>query len=139
MKKHTCKTCNYKYDPKYGDYTSNIDPGIKFESLPDDWKCPVCKTGKGEIFETLFEAKVLIERWRKEYNTFRPHSSLGYLPPAPETVEPVHTEPSVLSWSLALKPVLLTKGRSQISVFAIHGSLRIFLYLPKLPIVVITS
>ncbi len=43
----------------------------------------------GEIFETLFEAKVLIERWRKEYNTFRPHSSLGYLPPAPETVEPI--------------------------------------------------
>ncbi len=36
-----------------------------------------------EIFETLFEAKVLIERWRKEYNTFRPHSSLGYLPPTP--------------------------------------------------------
>ncbi len=32
-----------------------------------------------EIFETLFEAKVLIERWRKEYNTFRPHSALGYL------------------------------------------------------------
>ena len=30
----------------------------------------------GEIFETLFEAKVLIERWRKEYNTFRPHSTL---------------------------------------------------------------
>ena len=34
-----------------------------------------------EIFETLFEAKVLIERWRMEYNTFRPYSSLGYLPP----------------------------------------------------------
>ena len=42
-----------------------------------------------EIFETLFEAKVLIERWRKEYNTFRPHSALGYLPPAPETVEAI--------------------------------------------------
>jgi transposase InsO family protein len=38
----------------------------------------------GEIFDTLIEAKVLIERWRKEYNTIRPHSSLGYLPPAPE-------------------------------------------------------
>jgi putative transposase len=39
-----------------------------------------------EIFYTLGEAKVLIERWRREYNTFRPHSSLGYRPPAPEAV-----------------------------------------------------
>ncbi len=38
----------------------------------------------GEIFETLLEAKVLIEWWREEYNTVRPHSSLGYHPPAPE-------------------------------------------------------
>ena len=38
-----------------------------------------------EIFYTLKEAQVLIERWRKEYNTIRPHSSLGYRPPAPRT------------------------------------------------------
>ena len=38
----------------------------------------------GEIFYTLKEAKVLIERWRQEYNRLRPHSSLGYRPPAPE-------------------------------------------------------
>jgi len=38
----------------------------------------------GEIFDTLVEAKVLIERWRREYNTVRPHSALGYIPPAPE-------------------------------------------------------
>jgi putative transposase len=38
----------------------------------------------GEIFYTLQEAKVLIERWRWEYNHVRPHSSLGYRPPAPE-------------------------------------------------------
>ena len=37
---------------------------------------------------TLLEAKVLIERWRVEYNTVRPHSSLGYRPPAPETRQP---------------------------------------------------
>jgi len=42
-----------------------------------------------EIFDTLWEAKVLIERWRIEYNTRRPHSSLGYRPPAPETIEPL--------------------------------------------------
>jgi len=39
-----------------------------------------------EIFTTLTEAKVLIEQWRREYNQVRPHSSLGYLPPAPEAV-----------------------------------------------------
>ena len=38
----------------------------------------------GEIFTTLIEARVLIEQWRREYNHFRPHSSLGYRPPAPE-------------------------------------------------------
>jgi len=42
----------------------------------------------GEIFYTLFEAQVIIERWRVHYNTKRPHSSLGYLPPAPEAIKP---------------------------------------------------
>jgi len=37
----------------------------------------------GEIFYTLKEAQVLAERWRVYYNTERPHSSLGYKPPAP--------------------------------------------------------
>jgi putative transposase len=38
----------------------------------------------GEVLDTIVEAKVLVEGWRKEYNRFRPHSSLGYRPPAPE-------------------------------------------------------
>ena len=38
----------------------------------------------GEEFETLLEARVLIEDWREEYNTRRPHSRLGYRAPAPE-------------------------------------------------------
>jgi transposase InsO family protein len=41
----------------------------------------------GEIFTTLLEAKVLIENWRREYNHIRPHSSLGYRPPAPQAIE----------------------------------------------------
>lgn len=41
----------------------------------------------GEIFYTLREAQVLIERWCRDYNRIRPHSSLGYRPPAPEAVE----------------------------------------------------
>ncbi len=39
-----------------------------------------------EVFTTLTEAMVLIEEWRREYNQVRPHSSLGYRPPAPEAV-----------------------------------------------------
>jgi putative transposase len=41
----------------------------------------------GEIFFSLLEAKVMIERWRQHYNTKRPHSSLGYRPPAPEVFQ----------------------------------------------------
>jgi transposase InsO family protein len=40
----------------------------------------------GEVFNTLREAQVLIEDWRRHYNRVRPHSSLGYRPPAPETL-----------------------------------------------------
>ena len=41
-----------------------------------------------EAFNTLAEARVLIEQWRKHYNTVRPHSALGYRPPAPEVALP---------------------------------------------------
>ena len=41
-----------------------------------------------ELFNTLMEAKVIIEHWRHQYNTIRPHASLQYKPPAPETVCP---------------------------------------------------
>jgi transposase InsO family protein len=42
-----------------------------------------------EIFDTLLEAQVLIEGWRREYNHLRPHSALNYRPPAPQTLSPV--------------------------------------------------
>lgn len=41
-----------------------------------------------EVFETLLEAQVLVERWLRHYNTVRPRSSLGCRPPAPEAVPP---------------------------------------------------
>ena len=40
----------------------------------------------GEIFYSLKEAKVVIEQWRHHYNNVRPHSSLGYRPPAPQAI-----------------------------------------------------
>jgi putative transposase len=41
-----------------------------------------------EVLDTLLEARVLVERWRRDYNRVRPHSSLGYRPPAPEAILP---------------------------------------------------
>jgi putative transposase len=48
----------------------------------------------GELFDTLLEAKVLIEQWRRDYNQVRPHSALGYRPPAPEAF--------ALSWGIPM-------------------------------------
>lgn len=50
----------------------------------------------GEIFYSLKEAQVLVERWRREYNQVRPHSSLGYKPPAPVAVLPSYEKENVL-------------------------------------------
>ena len=49
----------------------------------------------GEIFYSLKEAQILIEQWRKHYNTKRPHSALGYRPPAPETNIPMDQMPAM--------------------------------------------
>ena len=42
----------------------------------------------GEIFYSLKEAQIIIESWRNHYNTKRPHSALGYRPPAPLAIAP---------------------------------------------------
>ena len=47
----------------------------------------------GEIFYSLREAQILIEQWRRHYNTVRPHSALGYRPPAPESIIPLDQRP----------------------------------------------
>ncbi len=46
-----------------------------------------------EIFYSLREAQILIEKWRKHYNTKRPHSALGYRKPAPQTIVPMEPRP----------------------------------------------
>ncbi len=56
-----------------------------------------------EAFDTLWETQVLVERWRRHYNTIRPHSSLGYRPPAPEAIEP---QP----WGLGATPLCPTQA-----------------------------
>lgn len=71
-----------------GAKTAYIEPG-------SPWENGYCESfnGKlrdellnGEIFYTLKEAQIMIEAWRRHYNTIRPHSSLGYRPPAPEAL-----------------------------------------------------
>ena len=71
-----------------GARTAYIEPG-------SPWENGYCESfnGKlrdellnGEIFYTLKEAKIVIEGWRQHYNKVRPHSSLGYRPPAPEAI-----------------------------------------------------
>ena len=52
----------------------------------------------GEIFSNLWEARVLTEEWRREYNEVRPHSSLGYRPPAPEAVMPRPSTAAFYLW-----------------------------------------
>ena len=50
----------------------------------------------GEIFYTLQEARILIERWRRDYSHVRPHSSLEYRPPAPEAWRPAEAASATL-------------------------------------------
>ena len=83
-----------------GAKTAYIEPG-------SPWENGYCESfnGKlrdellnGEIFYTLKEAKIMIEAWRRHYNTIRPHSSLGYRPPAPEVFVPAFA-----AWPAALR------------------------------------
>ena len=50
-KKYVCIICGYEYDPEFGDDDNNIEAGIAFEDLPDDWVCPLCGAGKDEFEE----------------------------------------------------------------------------------------
>jgi rubredoxin len=46
MKKYVCEVCGYIYDPAEGDPDGKIPAGTAFESLPDDWVCPMCGAAK---------------------------------------------------------------------------------------------
>ncbi|MDO6800733.1 integrase core domain-containing protein [Shimia thalassica] len=85
----------YKWRAKFGGKTAYIEPG-------SPWENGYCESFNarlrdellnGEVFYSLREAQILIEEWRKHYNTKRPHSALGYRPPAPETIVPMESRP----------------------------------------------
>ncbi|WP_299902858.1 IS3 family transposase [uncultured Ruegeria sp.] len=78
-----------------GAQTAYIEPG-------SPWENGYCESFNGrfrdellngEVFYSLREAQILIEQWRRHYNTKRPHSALGYRPPAPETIIPMDHRP----------------------------------------------
>ena len=66
-----------------GAQTAYIEPGSPWEN------------GYSEIFYSLREAQILIEEWRKHYNTKRPHSALGYRPPTPEAILQMDQRPNM--------------------------------------------
>jgi len=92
-----------KWLAKLGTGTLYIEPG-------SPWENGYCESfnGKlrdeclnGEIFYSLKEAQIVIERWRVEYNTLRPHSALGYRPPAPAAYSPL-IPPNPISQPMAV-------------------------------------
>jgi rubredoxin len=49
MQKYICTVCGYEYDPEAGDPDGDIEPATPFESIPDDWVCPVCGASTEEF------------------------------------------------------------------------------------------
>jgi len=49
MEKWQCSVCGYIYDPEQGDPDNGINPGTRFEDLPEDWVCPVCGASKDDF------------------------------------------------------------------------------------------
>ncbi|MCL2097113.1 MAG: rubredoxin [Oscillospiraceae bacterium] len=47
--KYVCGACGYEYDEAVGEPESGIEPGTKWEEVPDDFACPLCGVGKDEF------------------------------------------------------------------------------------------
>jgi transposase InsO family protein len=112
-----------------GAKTAYIEPG-------SPWENGYCESSNasfrdelldGEIFYSLREAQIPIEQWRKHYNTKRPHSALGYRPPAPEIIVPMDQRPTMhqhstrttqvrrITWSCSIR------GRTRVLLRAARG------------------
>jgi len=52
FKKYRCKECEHVYDESQGDPDSGIEPGTRWEDIPDDWACPICGAPK-DFFELI--------------------------------------------------------------------------------------
>jgi transposase InsO family protein len=93
------------------DWIAAVGAGTAFIEPGSPWENGYCESFNsklrdellnGEIFYSLAEAKAVIESWRQHYNTRRPHSSLGYRPPAPASI----ISPSSIPPRMAPKPTM---------------------------------
>jgi putative transposase len=98
------------------EWLGRVGVGTLFIEPGSPWENGYCESFNGklrdevldrELFDTILEAKVLIERWRAEYNGIRPHSALGYRPPAPEAYAPVSAGSGLFR---ALRPPMAAGG-----------------------------
>ncbi len=92
------------------EWLGHVGTGTLYIEPGSPWENGYCESfnGKlrdeclnGEIFYSLKEAQIVIEQWRVEYNTRRPHSALGYRPPAPAACSPL-VAPNSSSQALAV-------------------------------------
>ena len=51
MTSYKCGICGYVYEPDLGDPDGAIEPGTPYESIPDDWMCPICGADKEQFDE----------------------------------------------------------------------------------------
>jgi rubredoxin len=49
MDKYVCTVCGYVYDPEQGDPDNGVNPGTKWEDVPNNWECPVCGASKDDF------------------------------------------------------------------------------------------
>lgn len=77
------------------EWLKELGVGTAFIEPGSPWENGYCESFNGkmrdeflnrELFDTMFEVEVLTKLWVREYNTVRPHSSLGYKPPAPQAI-----------------------------------------------------
>ena len=105
-----------------GAQTAYIEPG-------SPWENGYCESFNsklrdellnGEMFFSLAEAQVMIEAWRAHFNAVRPHSSLGYRPPAPEST--ILRRGSIVRWASA--PAAVNSARSPTPTVALETAMR---------------
>ena len=113
---------------KVGTGTLYIEPG-------SPWENGYCESfnGKlrdeclnGEIFYSLKEAQIVIENWRVEYNTKRPHSALGYRPPAPAACSPWGVNPTFTAHGCDIKILSLLLGLTNQAGHDLHELVEFF-------------
>ena len=55
MRKYACSICGYIYDEATGDPDRGIEPGTKWDEIPDDWDCPLCGATKSDFLEEIIK------------------------------------------------------------------------------------